>query len=146
MLDAWRQAGPGALGWTGATEETIHEISSEKYLEQLVSNPKMKFFLAEEDGEITGFAVNRVQDETTVELAGIIVRGDLLSKGIGSLLLSECIRSARDAGFSNMVVKTETSNERAISFYRKKGFVRAADTVEIVEKSKLELAVLKLAL
>jgi ribosomal protein S18 acetylase RimI-like enzyme len=146
MLDAWKRAGPGALGWTGATEETIHEISSEKYLEQLVSSPKMKFFLAEEDGEAVGFAANRIQNDFTVELAGIIVREDLFSKGIGSLLLSECVRSARGAGFTSMVAKTETSNERAISFYTKKGFARAADTVEMVENSKLELAVLKLAL
>ena len=146
MLDAWKRAGPGALGWTGATEDTIQEISSEKYLDKCVSNPKMRFFSSEENGEIAGFAVNRVQDSSTMELAGIIVREDLLGKGIGSLLLSECTKFAREAGFVNMVVKTETSNERAINFYMKKGFVRVGDTVETVENSKIEWAVLKLAL
>ena len=68
MLDAWKRAGPGALGWTGATEDTIQEISSEKYLENLVSDPKMEFFVSEENGETTGFAVNRVQDSSTMEL------------------------------------------------------------------------------
>jgi ribosomal protein S18 acetylase RimI-like enzyme len=146
MLDAWKRAGPGAFGWTGATEDTIQEISSEKYLKGLVSNPKMKFFLSEENGEITGFAVNRVQDSYTMELAGIIVREDLLGKGIGSLLISKCIDSARDAGFASMIVKTETSNEYAISFYVKKGFVRIGNVVETVENSKVELAVLRLVL
>ncbi|MGP8071346.1 MAG: N-acetyltransferase family protein [Candidatus Bathyarchaeia archaeon] len=146
MLDAWKRAGPGALGWTGATEDTIQEISSEKYLENLVSDPKMKFFVSEENGETTGFAVNRVQDSSTMELAGIIVREDLLGEGIGSLLLSKCVESAREAGFVNMVVKTELSNDRAINFYMKKGFVQVGDNVETIENLRVELAVLKLAL
>jgi ribosomal protein S18 acetylase RimI-like enzyme len=112
----------------------------------MVSDPKLKFFACEENAEITGFATNRVQDASTIELAGIIIRDDLLGKGIGSLLISKCIDSARDAGFSGMVVKTEASNERAISFYVKKGFIRLGNTVEIVENSKVELAALRLAL
>ena len=145
-MDAWKRAGPGALGWTGATEYTIQEIASEKYLKRLVSNPKMKFLVSEENGEITGFAVNRAKDNSTMELAGIIVRDDLLSKGVGSLLLSRCVEFAREAGFVSMTVKTEMSNERAINFYMKKGFVRVGGIVETVETSRVELAVLKLAL
>jgi len=134
------------LGWAGATEDTIHEISSEEYLMELVSDSKLKFFVSEENGEITGFAVNRVQDGSTMELAGIIVRDDLLGKGIGSLLISKCIDSARDAEFASMVVKTEASNERAISFYMKRGFVRIGNAVETVENSKIDLAMLRLVL
>ena len=146
MLDAWKRAGPQALGWAGATEDTIHEISSEEYLKELVSDSKLKFYVVEENGEITGFAVNRVQDGSTMELAGIIVRDDLLGKGIGSLLISKCIDSARDAGFASMVVKTEASNERAISFYMKRGFVRIGNAVETVENSKIDLVMLRLVL
>ncbi|MGD0550012.1 MAG: GNAT family N-acetyltransferase [Candidatus Bathyarchaeia archaeon] len=146
VLDAWRRAGPKALGWTGATDDTIHEISSEESLMRLVSDPKLKFFVCEENGEIAGFAANRVQDASTIELAGIIVRDDLLGKGIGSILISKCVGSARDAGFASMVVKTEASNERAISFYVKRGFVRLGNAVETVDNSKVELATLKLVL
>jgi ribosomal protein S18 acetylase RimI-like enzyme len=146
MQDAWKRAGPRALGWTGATENTIQEISSKEYLERLVSNPKLKFFLSEENGVITGIAANRVQDSSTIELAGIIVRDDLLGKGIGSLLISKCIDSARDDRFASMIVKTETSNKRAINFYTKKGFVRIGNVVETVENSKVQLVVLGLVL
>lgn len=146
MLDAWKRAGPQALGWTGATEDTIHEISSEKYLIELASDSRLKFFVSEENGEITGLAVNRVKDDSTMELAGIIVRDDLLGRGIGSLLISRCIDSARDAGFASMVVKTEMSNDRAISFYMKRGFVRIGNALETVGNSKIDLAMLRLVL
>jgi ribosomal protein S18 acetylase RimI-like enzyme len=145
-LDAWKRTGPQALGWAGATEDTIHEISSEQYLMGLVSDSKLKFFVSEENGEITGFAATRVQDGSTMELAGIIVRDDLVGKGIGSLLISKCIGSARDAGFANMTVKTEASNQHAISFYLKKGFVPIGNAVETVEDSKVELTMLRLVL
>ena len=118
----------------------------EGYLKKLVSNPKMRLFSSEENGEITGFAVNGVRDSSTMELAGIIVREDLLGEGIGSILLSKCVEFAREAGFVNMVVKTEMSNERAINFYLKKGFVQVGVAVETVENSKVELVVLKLTL
>jgi putative acetyltransferase len=111
-----------------------------------VSDSKLKFFVSEENGEITGFAVNRVQDGSAMELVGIIVRDDLLGKGIGSLLISRCVDSARDPGFASMVVKTEASNERAISFYMKRGFVRIGNAVETVENSKIDLAMLRLVL
>jgi ribosomal protein S18 acetylase RimI-like enzyme len=130
----------------GASEDTLREISAEKYLKTVISNPKMRFFSSEEHGEITGFAVNRVQDDSTMELAGIIVREDLLSQRIGSFRLSKCVEFARETGFTNMVVKIEMSNERALNFYVKKGFVQVGDTVETVEDSKVELATLKLAL
>jgi ribosomal protein S18 acetylase RimI-like enzyme len=146
VLEAWKRAGPQALGWTGATEDTIHDIASEESLMRMASDPKLKFFACEENGEIKGFAANRVQDASTIELAGIIVRDDLLGKGIGSLLISKCIESARDAGFSGMVVKTEASNERAISFYVKRGFVRLGNAVETVENSKVDLSTLRLVL
>ena len=146
VRDAWKRAGPQALGWTGATEDTIHQISSEEYLMELASEPKLKLFVAEDNGEITGFAANRVQDASTIELAGIIVRDDLLGKGIGSLLISKCIDSAKDAGFARIVVKTEASNERAISFYLKKGFVRLGNVVETVDNSKMDLAMFRLIL
>ena len=146
ILDAWKLAGPGALGWTGATEETISEIASEQYLEGLLANPNLKFFVTEENGEITGFAANRIQDASTMELAGIMVRQDLLDKGIGTLLISKCIDHATNSGFAKMQVKTETSNQRAIQFYVKKGFVQVGEAVETVDDSKVKVAVLELAL
>jgi ribosomal protein S18 acetylase RimI-like enzyme len=146
MLDAWKRAGPQALGWTGANDNTIREISSENYLTALVSNPKLKFFLSMENDKITGFAVNRLVDSSTMELAGIIVRNDLLGKGVGSHLISECITYARNAGFAKMMVKTEASNDRAIKFYTSKGFVRSGNVVETVQNSEVELAEFKLVL
>ncbi len=122
FLAAWRQAGPEALGWAGATENNIQEISSEGFISSLLSKPETKLFAFSQHGRIVGIAVNRKMDESTVELAGIIVQQDAIGKGIGTALLKSAIVSAKELGFLSMRVKTETNNQNAISFYRKNGF------------------------
>ena len=36
ILEAWRQAGLGGLGWTGASEEQIHALASRPFVESLL--------------------------------------------------------------------------------------------------------------
>lgn len=45
-----------------------------------------------------------------------------------------------------MVVKTETSNERALNFYIEKGFTKVGNAVEMVGNSKVDLVVLNVEL
>jgi ribosomal protein S18 acetylase RimI-like enzyme len=113
MLEAWHEAGPTALGWTGATESNIASISSEKFLSELLSNPACKMFICEDEGKkIVGFALNRKITEENVELAGIIVLQDSLGRGIGSALIMEAKKSAFASHFRRMLGK---SNSRTLS-------------------------------
>jgi ribosomal protein S18 acetylase RimI-like enzyme len=146
ILDAWRLAGHSALGWAGATEENIEEISSESFLHRLVDNPNLKVFVGKTGENVVGFCVTRKIDDQTVELAGIIVRQDQLGKGIGSDLFKLTKRRAVECGFATMIVKTESTNERALSFYRKKEFVEEKQVVEELINAKVNLTVLKLDL
>ncbi len=45
LLEAWRQAGPLSFGWTGATDENISEIASEKFLKDLLATIVCEFLL-----------------------------------------------------------------------------------------------------
>lgn len=146
FLAAWRQAGPEALGWAGATESNIQEISSEEFISSLLSKPKTKVFAFSQDGRIVGIAVNRKMDESTVELAGVIVQQDALGKGIGTALLKSAIASAKELGFLSIRVKTETNNQNAISFYRKNGFTEFGMGEEEVDGKAVKVVNLTLSL
>ena len=146
FLAAWRQAGPEALGWAGATESNIQEISSEGFISSLLSNPETKVFAFSQDGRILGIAVNRKMDESTVELAGIIVQQDAIGKGIGTALLKSAIISAKELGFLSMRVKTETNNENAISFYRENGFTEVSMEDQEVDGKAVKVVNLTLSL
>jgi len=146
FLAAWRQAGPGGLGWAGATESNIQEISSEEFVSSLLSNPETKVFAFSQGGRILGIAVNRKMDESTVELAGIIVQQDSLGQGIGTALLKIAITSAKELGFLSMRVKTEANNQNAISFYKKNGFTEFGMGEEVVDGKRVKVVNLTLSL
>ena len=146
FLEAWRQAGPQALGWAGATESNIQEISSEGFISSLLSKTGTKVLVFSQDGRIVGIAVNRKMDESTVELAGIIVQREATGKGIGTALLKSAIASAKELGFLSMHVKTETNNQNAISFYRKNGFTELGTGEEDVDGKTVKVMNLGLSL
>lgn len=69
-----------------------------------------------------------------------------LSKGIGTDLFEVAWKRAVVSEFTTMLVKTESTTDRALSFYRSKGFVEEEQVVEEVSGTKVNLTVLKLNL
>jgi hypothetical protein len=63
LKEAWREAGPGAPGFTGATEKTIEELASIDYLKVLLTRPKNKIFVAEDGNK---FIDSRRSEKVTV--------------------------------------------------------------------------------
>ena len=146
FLQAWREASSGALGFTGATEETIKEIASEEFLKTRLSDPNVGIYIVEDRGKVLGFAATRKIDENIIELSGIIVAESAAGKGIGTRLIEKVISSARQVGFRQIVVKTEVLNKRAIGFYKKMGLAEVGKTTESVEGTSVDVVVLKKAL
>ena len=56
---SWRLAGPSAFGWTGATDESRGEISSEDFLKELVENHNVRVYVNRIGKDIVGFCVFR---------------------------------------------------------------------------------------
>ena len=139
-------AGPSALGWAGATDENINEIASEDYLQGFIENDNLKVYVGKTRNKIVGFCATRKIDEGSVELAGIIVRQDQVDKGVGTGLFRMAERDAVEDGFATMLVKTESNNNRALSFYKNKGFREQRQVIEELNKVKVNLTVLTLAL
>jgi ribosomal protein S18 acetylase RimI-like enzyme len=146
LLEAWRLAGPSALGWIGATDENITEIASDSFLLGLIGNPNLKVFVCKIGKEVVGFCATRKIDCQLLELAGIIVREDQTGKGIGSELLKIAKKEAVKSGFTTMLVKTESTNKRALSFYRSKGVVEQEKVLEKLNAIEANLTVLKINL
>ena len=146
VLEAWRLAGPSALGWTGATDENIREIASENFLQRFIGNPNLKVFISKKGEEVVGFCAVRKIDDRKVELAGIIVRQDQQGHGIGTDLFEIARKEAVRSRFTTMIVKTESANDKALHFYRSKGFAEEERTVEEIDGAKVNLTVLGLNL
>lgn len=143
LVRAWKEAGPEALGFTGATEESIRVISSPEFLAKRLSSPKVRIFVAEVNPELVGFAVLRRQAGDFFELSGIAVLESVTGRGIGSRLATKACDAARKLGATKVVVKTEAFNARAVAFYKKLGFLEASRTTQKVGRRRVPLQILE---
>ncbi|UCD45776.1 MAG: GNAT family N-acetyltransferase [Candidatus Bathyarchaeota archaeon] len=146
ILNAWGEAGHGAFGWTGASDDTISQIATHDFLSKVIGRDGVRVFLALDGDEAVGFATNSRIDDGRVELSGIVVLESRTSRGVGSRLLELAVSTARRDGYSSMVVKTEGFNDRAIGFYLNKGFERGEIVEEEVEGTTVRLVTLSLSL
>lgn len=142
FLEAWRQAGPGALGFAGATDESVSEIASEKFLRSRIASPVTQIVVAESGGRIVGFASVRRLERGDGELSAMVVLESETGKGIGTRLIRKSLESAKRRGCRSLVVKTEESNGRAIRFYKSAGFIEAGKVQEKIGRTKVSLELL----
>ncbi|MFP3831367.1 GNAT family N-acetyltransferase [Chryseobacterium sp. SIMBA_028] len=123
--------------------ETFSESNSEeamkKYLEESFDTEKIKselstpdslFYIAwEEDNPVGYLKVNfgkaqtELQDETSLEIERIYVKKSHHGKKVGQLLYDQALETAKSLHKVYLWLGVWEQNERALSFYRKNGFV-----------------------
>jgi len=143
FLRSWNEAGPDALGFTGADDEAIKEIASEAFLTSTLSSPNTKILVAERQRRVLGFASIKKVGQREAELSGVVVLESETGHGLGTRLVRKACSAALSMGFSTLTVKTETFNARAIGFYRKSGFVEVKRATEKVGKRRIPLMILR---
>ena len=130
---AWRSAGPGAPGWAGADQDVIEYLTRPETLSERIGGPERRMFLALRDDRVVAFAATRWSGEGEAELAGIVVLQEMVGQGVGTPLLQTAIQRLRDDGATSVFVRTEADNERALGFYRARGFGDERTFTEDVE-------------
>lgn len=146
IRSAWKEAGPDGPGFAGATDSTIAAIGNARAIRDRIRSAGRRLFIADCRARVVGFAATRVIDSVTVELAGIIVGRGAAGMGIGTRLVGLSADMARADGMSRMFVRTETTNERAIAFYRHVGFEPVRTRIEPVEATEVEVIELWMSL
>ena len=143
MITAWTESGPGAMGFTGATDEVMQEITSESFIRKLLTNPDTHLFIAQSEGRTMGFSSLKSVGPDVTELSGLIVLERDRGKGVGTALLEKALNVAKEQGFKRVEVKTEAFNLQAIAFYKSHGFQNAGRVKENIEGTVVDLLVLE---
>lgn len=83
--------------------------------------------IIEEDGQAMGFLVGRSvsQDDHEWEIENVAISGSARRRGLGSHLLGEFIRLARERGGREIFLEVRESNQAALKLYEKWAFVEA---------------------
>ncbi len=97
------------------------------FIRELIRDGQALVLVAEADGEVIGNVLitrepNNQQDH--LGTLSICVAQPWRDVGVGSALVSEAQRWARDRGLSKVALSVFPDNERAIAVYRRAGFVR----------------------
>jgi len=118
----------------GNTEENMTKYLAEAFsVEKLtgeLNNRNFEFFFAALDNKIIGYlklnfgqSQTELQDDNAIEIERIYVLKDFHGKKVGQLLYNKAIQIARQKNANYIWLGVWEENRRAISFYRKNGFV-----------------------
>jgi ribosomal protein S18 acetylase RimI-like enzyme len=120
LVETWHDSYDPLLGVEKVTQITRAWHAIEKLAEQIAA-PDSSFLVAEQRGSIIGHAVGHVRPQHVMMLARLYVLPAHQRRGIGVRLLSELV--ARQPGCMRIVAEVEPDNAKAVSFYRRHGFV-----------------------
>lgn len=96
---------------------------------QRVADAEMAGWIGEDQGGVAGFLVARELVRET-EILNFAVREDVRRKGIGARLIAAAIEWSRALGAEKVFLEVRVSNESAIRFYERYGFVAAGRRVK----------------
>jgi ribosomal-protein-alanine N-acetyltransferase len=102
---------------------TQHEVV--EFLKKDLESNEGKLIAAELNGEPVGWVSlwwRPAGRDRHVAWLGISVRTEHWGKGVGSGLMQEAVRVAKELGFLKMVLSVFDGNERAVRLYKKFGF------------------------
>jgi DNA-binding MarR family transcriptional regulator/N-acetylglutamate synthase-like GNAT family acetyltransferase len=132
----------GDMGWVVHRQGLLYsqEYGYDERFEALAAEIVAKFiqhydakrercWIAEKDGEVVGSVFVTAKSRTTAKLRLLYVEPSARGLGIGSRLVSECIRFARHARYKKMVLWTQSELDAARHIYKAAGF-------RVVEKKR----------
>lgn len=104
---------------------TVYFDETTDHLYELFQEEKSCYFVAAINDEVVGGAgifPTEGLPQKTCELVKMYVSSDARGKGLGKILLQQCIDEAKNYGFEKMYIETMPELTSAIAMYKKYGF------------------------
>ena len=121
-------------------DKFMNEVFSRDKLMTEVHQPGNIFLLAYKDNEVAGYVKLRDKNipevglgtDNIIEIARIYTASSEIGKGIGSVLLQECLAVAKQRERQYIWLGVWENNDKAIRFYERFGFKRFGEHIFIL--------------
>ena len=108
-----------------------------KYIHANITSPEEAcvFKAVSNEGEIIGFCVVDIQNdgaEPVGMLCDILVKGDIRSKGVGSVLLQTGLTWFKEKGIKDIYLESGLNNHAAHEYFMRRGFVKVSEIYKLM--------------
>ena len=121
----------------------VKQNFSEENLSKELSNPQFEYFLIYYDDKIAGFskvifnAVNdNIDDKNVTKMERLYLLEEFYGLNLGAALLDFNIKIAKENNQTGIWLNVWVENQRAISFYKKMGFVKVGEFNFVVSPTR----------
>lgn len=117
-------------------EDWAYGKKGKRFFEKLLTGRNAFALVTEDNGEMVGYASVSIKKTTfrkrskLAVLEQLFVNDDYRGKGVGTLLMQEVKRKLKAREVPRLQLYAVKSNEKAIDFYKKNGFIEFLSVLE----------------